>query len=271
LAKITDTDYFLPNVLALNRLESLVRGGTTEPMLIRGICTTTQEKDDYVVKFKRSPRMSIESSCRELIAAFIAMEIDLNTVQPALISVNQDFINTVKGHDGYKAASESIGFNFGTVYKCGYSVLIKNQILEDELMKYAEEIFAFDLLISNPDRRTEKPNLLCDGSNILIFDHEMAFSYTTSIFKNPTPWILDEYDYATYKNHYFYHYLRKNGFSFEAFSNKLKLLDQNFWRKLSVLIPEEWKNDQVELIMKTLNLIINNKDTFIKEIKKLLL
>ncbi len=59
MLKITDTDYFLPTVEAINGIR-LLSTGTTQPMLIRGICNKTYEKSDYVVKYYNAPRMSIE-------------------------------------------------------------------------------------------------------------------------------------------------------------------------------------------------------------------
>jgi hypothetical protein len=82
--KITNDTYFLPTIEALLGINEL-GSGTTKPMLIRGVCRTTQEKSDYVVKYRNAPRMSVESSCRELLASFIAMELDMNVAEPALI------------------------------------------------------------------------------------------------------------------------------------------------------------------------------------------
>ncbi|MBK8521463.1 MAG: hypothetical protein IPL54_11560 [Chitinophagaceae bacterium] len=57
--------------------------------------------------------MSIESSSRELIAAFIAMELELHVAEPVLVNVTPEFVETLIGKDGYKFASNSIGLNFG--------------------------------------------------------------------------------------------------------------------------------------------------------------
>lgn len=84
--KITDPNYFLPIVEALTPGDVLDTG-TTQPNVIRGICHQTQVKSDYVVKFRAAQRMSPEASARELVAAFIAMELGFNIPAPAIVNV----------------------------------------------------------------------------------------------------------------------------------------------------------------------------------------
>jgi len=55
-------------------------------------------------------------------------------------------------------------------------------------MQDTTEIFAFDLMVQNPDRRKGKPNLLRKGDELAIFDHEMAFSFLYALVPNEYPW-----------------------------------------------------------------------------------
>jgi hypothetical protein len=267
VTKITHRDYFLPTIQALSG-DTVFGHGTTKPMLVRGVCTTTGEKSDYVVKYKKSPRMSTRSSCRELIAAFIAKEVDLHVADPVLIDITPEFVETLVGKDGYKFAYNSVGLNFGCKYFTGYWEFIRRQPLNDWQRKEAEKIYAFDLFIANPDRRLDKQNMLTDGEKILIFDHELAFSFVMDIVKNPTPWIIGAADLPWIKNHYFYNVLRQSAYNFDAFVEGFNVLNENFWSKVNVLIPREWVTSQVSEIQNNMELLVKNRHQFLEHLYK---
>jgi hypothetical protein len=270
VTKITHPDYFLPVVEAIQGIETF-RTGATEPMLIRGICRTTQEKSDYVVKYINSPRMSIDASCRELLAAFIAKELEMNVAEPAIINVTPEFVDSLGGKAAIKYASNSIGLNFGTKYfGQGFFEFIRNQHLTAKQFEQAERIFALDIFISNADRNVDKQNMLTDGEKIMIFDHELAFGFVLDIIKNPTPWIIGDAERYWIKNHFFYPALRENEHNFDNFVESFEVLDQNFWDKAVVLIPDEWKTQQVDQIKTNLTALIKNKSIFLQELYKVL-
>jgi len=269
VTKITNQDYFLPIIQALSG-DKLLGNGTTQPMLIRGVCTKTGVKSDYVAKYKNSPRMSIESSGRELIAAFIAKELELHVADPVLVNVTPEFVDTLIGKDGYKFASNSIGLNFGCKYFEGYWEFIKGQMPTNTQFQDAEKIYAFDIFIANPDRRVDKQNMLTDGDKILIFDHELAFAFVMDIIKNPNPWLLGPADLSWIKNHYFYNILKQNEHNFDTFVESFNVLDKNFWAKVDVLIPKEWVTSQISEIQNNIELLVKNRDHFLENLYKTL-
>jgi len=217
-----------------------------------------------------SPRMSIMSSNSELIAALIGLELDLNIAEPVIIDITPEFVDTLKGKDGYKNAINSIGLNFGCKFRPGLMEFASRQQLNDELYEQASQIFSFDVFISNADRRTDKPNMLTDGKKIVLFDHELAFGFVMDIIKNPNPWLINESDLGWIKNHYFYPILKGNEHNFEQFVYKFSMLDDNFWNKLQNIIPDSWKSDHLDKIKSNLNSLISNKDSFKEQLIKLL-
>ncbi len=54
------------------------------------------------------------------------------------------------------------------------------------------------------------------------------------------------------------------------FFRKLTALNANFWERLTVLMPVDWKTSQVDKIISTLKEIIVRQDIFHQEIKKAL-
>jgi hypothetical protein len=270
MIKISDKDYFLPEVYALTG-DRVLRTGTTQPMLIRCVCKKTGIKDDYVVKFRGSPRMNIISSCNELVASFIAMELDLMVAEPALIEISNEFVETIRGKDGYRNALNSIGINFGCKNMEGYMEFTNRQVLNENQYKQAEQIFPFDIFISNSDRRIDKPNMLTDGNKILIFDHELAFGFIMDIIKNPKPWIITDADLGWIRKHYFYPILKDNKHNFDNFVRNFTIIDNSFWDKLCQLIPKEWTGEHLDKIKNNLSLLILHKEDFLKELKRILL
>lgn len=267
--KLSDDNYFLPEIFALGGIQ-VFNTGTTQPMLVTGVCKKTGVQDNYVVKFKSSPRMNPISCCAELVASFIAMELGLNVVEPALIEISFEFVETIRGRDGYKTASNSIGMNFGCKYVPAHLSFTSNQPLNDNQQKQAKEIFPFDIFISNPDRRIDKPNMITNGENIVIFDHELAFAFIMDFIKNPEPWIINDHELSWIRNHYFYSYLRKSEHNFDSFVDKFSILNDDFWNKCNYTIPNEWNGPHLEMIRKNLNLLIEHRADFSKELKRIL-
>jgi hypothetical protein len=266
--KLTDPEYFLPEIVALVG-DKVLGAGTTQPMLIRGICKKTHVKNDYVVKYISSPRMSPMSSCSELVASFIGLELDLNVAEPAIVDITEDFVETLRGKDGFKNASNSIGLNFGSKYVPGLLEFVSRQQLKENLYDQAEEIFSFDIFISNVDRRIDKPNMLTDGEKILLFDHELAFGFVMDIIKNPTPWIINENDLGWIKNHYFFPALKGGEHRFDGFVSKFEALNDKFWDKLQQTIPKAWVTDHFFKIKDNLTSLVLHKDQFNEELNKI--
>jgi hypothetical protein len=271
--KLTAPDYYLPQIEA-TMSAMVMESGTTKPMLIKGIDIMSGERGKYVVKFVNSTRMTASACARELLGAWIGTELGLNMIESVLVNVTQDFVNTLRGQDGFLAAQNSIGLNFGSKYVVGYSELVVGRpiprSIDNELLK---EIFAFDMFISNADRGAGKPNLLTNGKDFLLFDHELAFSFIYSLpfLRNKTPWIFGDAERDMFKKHYFYNYLKGTNIDFEAFTEQFRIIDDQFWSKALSLIPEAWQTDELQVIKDYLKLISDNHKTFSEELKRILL
>lgn len=148
--------------------------------------------------------------------------------------------------------------------------IVRGQLLNEQQFKQAEQIFAFDIFISNADRRIDKPNFLTDGEKILIFDHELAFGFVWDIIKNPTPWIISKNELGWIKNHYFYSILKGNKHNFNDFIDKFDVLDSFFWEKLYNTIPKDWMDNHLDEIKNNLTSLILHKEEFKDQLNKIL-
>lgn len=248
--KITDYDYSLPIIEALSADKT-----TNHQLLIRGINQENQVKGDYIVN-------NNQVAGRELLASFMASELDINVPSPVLINVNSELPKTL--------LNDVAGLQFGTEYKVGYYGIIRNQALSEFQRLQINQVFPFDIFISNVTRRTENPNLLTDGNNLLIFNHQFAFDFLNDGYKNKTPWEFRPQDQDWIKSHVFFPYLKNKFPDFSILVNKLTRLDDNFWDKAFLLIPDEWKTEDLEEIKDHSQAIIAHKDTFLQSLKNVL-
>lgn len=271
LPKITDPDYFLPFVQAIEAGRILI-SGRTRPMLIRGICKQTGVKGEYVVKLKGSPEMYPDACMNELIGSFLAAELNLNVPDPATVEISPELVETMEEHGNYELANQSLGPNFGSFYKEGYLEIIPGQNISTDLKEKLYDIFAFDILVGNPDRRIDKPNFLSNGKDFLIYDHELAFSFTQilSFARNPQPWLIPLTEMSWISRNYCFAQLKGKHSDFSNFAARLEGLNENFWARADELIPPEWKTNNYLVIKAHINLIVANRHKFIQELNRIL-
>jgi hypothetical protein len=70
------------------------------------------------------------------------------------------------------------------------------------LRPVARETIAFDAFILNPDRTADRPNLLWKDEELVLFDHELAFSFLYAIGGSAEPW-TDRFE-GPLRSHVFY-------------------------------------------------------------------
>jgi hypothetical protein len=272
MQKLTDSEYRLPLIEAMGSFE-LMDTGTTQPMAIRGVDTVTGKRGQFVVKFRNATRMSIKSSCYELLGAWMAREIDIKAVEPVLVNISEKFVSTLRGQYGYNAAYKSIGFNFGSVYEAGYQIIPNTKFSIDGLLvEQAKRIFMFDMFISNADRGAGKPNVLSNGDEFLVFDHELGFSFINMLpfLRNKTPWILSHLEKEMYNQHFFFPLLKGNDYDFSQHIGLLERFNDNFWNKAMQWIPSDWQTEELVEIREYLDSIITNRNIFADQLTKIL-
>jgi hypothetical protein len=71
----------------------------------------------------------------------------------------------------------------------GFSVWSADREINEQAIEAAAEIFAFDALTLNADRRLKNPNCLWNGKSFAIFDHELGLdSAQVGTILLPAPW-----------------------------------------------------------------------------------
>jgi len=90
----------------------------------------------------------------------------------------------------------SVGLNFGTKkLPPGLNTWPKDRGIPVLVRALAAEIFAFDIIVQNPDRRRDNPNIQWKGGELYIYDHDLAFSFVVPTIGWRPPWTGEGLDF----------------------------------------------------------------------------
>jgi hypothetical protein len=227
---------------------------------------------ETVVKLLAGKESSHTGLICELMASFFAQDLDLLVPEPFLVEVEADFYKGIFDQELSERFRTSVGLNFGSKFlEPGYATWPQERTIPGSLIQDAAEIFAFDLMIQNPDRRRDKPNLLRKGDELVIFDHEMAFSFFYSLVPEEYPWEGKGINYI--RDHVFYDGLRRREVSFERLQGALEAINERRLAMYAEAVPEEWRNksrDTVERIEEYLITARNNSKNLFQKIREVL-
>ena len=159
-----------------------IHSGSTKPCLMTLADDKKKIIGDFVVKvFKPLNLEQAANTSKEIYGNALAREFDLTTPKAVLATVGQELIKQLNSSEKFKGFNLEKGAYFATEYLenvLDYSPSHKLDIEDWQL----ENIFAFDMLIGNIDRRIVKPNLFCKEKTIYLIDHELSLS--SNIIKN---------------------------------------------------------------------------------------
>lgn len=262
--------FFLPILQVLQVTEEF-KSGSNRPLLVRAVNEVDGSRADCVLKPNGGERMGQEAMLRELVAAYLARSWGIHTVEPVLLRVDSELIRVSQGQEWYELLSRSSGLNYGSIYLRNYRTLLSGEALNKEEFEQAQMIFAFDVFIQNVDRRKQKPNLMSNGENLVIFDHELAFSYTKLIIKNSQPWNVEREEWI---EDMFLHPLIKGkpmpGSQIEA--NLGMMADETLWKVLEQALPSELRMlDEYREIKQFCTSVAGHASTFAKRLQILVL
>jgi hypothetical protein len=222
------------DVWEAERLEDVLGNGRTHPLVIecvrRAVTTSGGDERDpsgggverrvMVVKALGLPEVTQSGLCAELFGNLLAREFGNDTPRPALVDLTSGFIEAaepalsswqLRPQPGLAAACE--------YFRGGFASAVPDAPLTPEELAQAARIYAFDLLVQNPDRRPEKPNCAQRGGRFIVYDFEMAFSFLLVIGQKDEPWEVSKHGLGP--KHLFYSALRAVEIDWEPFLKDL--------------------------------------------------
>lgn len=264
--------------LAAARFVRELDGGATKPCVFDCVPPLDEpdgdfgpEPTEYVVKFRSEVRGQAAGLRNEYVAAQLALALGIPIPAPALILLGEEVLESLDlGAPPSVAARSrrSAGLNFGTRFLSpGFSTWIVDAPIPAGARRLAAEVFAFDALTENVDRRREKPNLLSKGDSIFVFDHELAFSFIGLV---GSPGVgPDRYGYL--RGHPFYSALRGcDNLELERFEAALAGLEPGFCGELCASIPDEFAGPGTESIGAHIESRRTAARSFIQDVKGVL-
>jgi hypothetical protein len=238
--------------LTANQFIRPMGAGRTCPVLLGA--EDAEGKTVEVVTKLRGPELGVKAQIAELVAAPLAAHLGLEVPQAAVVDVPAGFdaivppglAPTFKASPGNNFGSVHLGTSF-TTWAVGRSPA---GVQRDQ----AAEIFAFDLLVQNADRRATNPNLWSRSERVGVYDHEQAFSFLhlPIIGGAPRPWVLADQAgaFRFMEGHAFYPALRGAKSNLGPFENRLADLSDEVIQGLLEPVPAEWQKGH-DLCVKT--------------------
>lgn len=243
--------------------------GATSPALFNCEDEYCQAAGDYVLKLRGFIQRT--GSLRELLGTKLAAHFELPVPEPAIITLEQPLADLITLSDPSKAhiINGSVGLNFGSKEAIGHSVWPVDRSIPAPLWETARNIFAFDALVQNADRSFANPNLFVCGDDVLIFDHEKAFSFLLDVLPSPAPWLMNRQQYLT--NHVFYRQLKSQDIDLKDFTRKLTGLTDATLDQMIAESPAEWNNEDAQKIAQHLRAVRNHAEEFTEDIRRFLI
>jgi hypothetical protein len=228
--------------LYASALINKLKGGTTQPFIMEVCDKNGNYKGNYVVKiFTQKDEAQGQATVKEFIANQLAIEFDLLVPDSALVSVKKELIIELKEKYGY---SDIIyGCYFATNYIDNITDYQKGFTTRKIDIEIQQNIFAFDMLIQNRDRRIGKPNCFVKKGECYLIDHELSLEITESYkqYYLQCEWqnLAVGYEIKD-REHIFYETLKSNkGVNFDEFQLYLHNIPLNNVIKIVNLLSDE--------------------------------
>ncbi|MCL4537069.1 MAG: hypothetical protein M1610_05710 [Nitrospirae bacterium] len=256
-------------ILNATSLQRVLQSGRTQPCLFFCEDESGQSDGEYVVKLKAGMENGVNGLAAELIASQLANFLDIPTPEPAIIELDPLLAEVIPDPELSRKIKESAGLNFGSrVITGGFETWPVGKAIPSSLKTLAAEIFAFDALIQNPDRKVNKPNILWKGDNLYIIDHEMSLMFIYEILPMQNPWQITNLRFI--KEHLFYGNLKGQTVNLDRFAGALDLLTDNVIETILVNVPEAWQSNNISKIKTHINEIVHHSNDFVDEIRRAL-
>ena len=206
----------------------------------------------------------------ELMGSKLATHFGIASPPAALIYIEPELVDLISAVEPAQAnlVARSVGLNFGTQALVGFSTWPVDKPIPDIMWDAAVNVFAFDALLQNPDRKHLNPNLMSKGDDLVVFDHELAFSFLLDIFPSPIPWDLSSQRYL--EEHVFYRQLRSKPIDLTLFTANLTELSLDLVENIFADVPSEWNNENAKKIAQHISIMRDHAEEFAEQIRRFL-
>jgi hypothetical protein len=233
----------MPQRLMAIHLHKFLSSGRSRPAVFACIDSDGNPAGDYVVKLCAAMDTGTRAAANELLASLLAEHLGLLQPQSAIVQIHPDLVPWLAAQrpDFAAVIRGSTGLNFGSKFLTDVATWPTGRPLPEAMLSTAAQVFAFDALISNDDRRYSNPNVLVRGDDIFVIDHEAAFSFLYLVSTAEAPWEVRYRRSLT--QHVFYFQLRKQTIDLSMFTARLAQLGSTELANIIRKVPSEWRYD----------------------------
>lgn len=216
--------------------------GRTGPMLMRCSAPSGGGSElDVVVKLSGGCDTKEKALVREAFGAFLAEQLGFVVPRPYLVQMSDEFMGSIADRQVLAQLKASNRLAFGSTYIKGAPQPLPISPLPVGMHEAAANVFAFDALFGNLDRRVSRPNCFIHQGSIVLIDHEQAFSVLDTLFAKPWPWIEGSLNpMVDNVPHVFLSDVRGNTLDFSALKNRINGLHVSDVQVFLSAIPTEW-------------------------------
>lgn len=222
------------------RLDRVLTSGRTKPVVLECVLSGSQESllQLMVVKAMGPSEVTETGLMCELFGSLLARELNVRSPECALVNISPQMAEVLRPRlhpPGFTA-----GFGVGSEFmRAGLTTVTPDMTLMPEEQDQAARMYAFDLLVQNPDRRRDNPNCAFIGKDIYAFDFEMCFSFIHLLFAQSNPWEVSQHGIAD--NHVFHGTLRKHIINWKPFIRDVSRLTEERLMQMITRLPLEWQ------------------------------
>lgn len=202
-------------------------------VVVKGSATTIQGRRDLAI---------------EAICGMIAKDLGLPIPEFFAVELDPEFINDIRDQKARTDLSAGDRYAFGSrLLPTGFTMWPGFQVVPENFQQVAAEIFTFDAIVVNGDRRPDNPNCLFSGSEIAIIDHELCFAYEL-FWKEP--WLADGFDSRTGPEKHIFSkaWLKKCPANLDRFKHAWANIDECRVNAYFNALPPTWVFDTNERI-----------------------
>ena len=201
-----------------------------------------------IAKFSAGCDRGVSALVAEAVSAMLAADLDLPVPEPMLVAFSSSFIDAVPDSIAKNLMRRSVSPTFGSKkLPPGFSVWPCGRPIPRSMIQVAADVFAFDALIDNDDRRPDNPNCLVKGDAIAIIDHDLAFASDMMIGWRE-PWHIGALDRFRQPGHHIFHnHLRGNALDYSAFAARWGRITDDRLSEYKAALPTEWADGAAAL------------------------
>ena len=130
---------------------------------------------EIVVKFRESVANNTLGLVSEAICSELARALGLSTPEGYFVKIRPHMGEFIAERDYAHVVNASVGINYGSsLVKMGSATFPFSLRIPHQAPEWTREVFATDFMIQNFDRQESNHNLLFDGKDYFLIDHEQA-------------------------------------------------------------------------------------------------